>query len=195
MRRGEVYYAAVPYLPEAPLTFFVEDLNDEQQGLGTGRLMQQTPEENFRRDGKNPEFKVVLPFKRRMVLLVSSEEALNDPDTQSVLVMPIHTIYEEQAKTHPFYQKLISANCFPEAFYLGERSGRKSSISITQVKHISKNLIFDKVHWSLTPEEMTSVDVRFADCMGSSIILACQVCDRACQTCEILKTANQLRRV
>ncbi|MGE5528554.1 MAG: hypothetical protein ACM3X6_05365 [Patescibacteria group bacterium] len=195
MKRGEVYYAAVPYLPEYPLNFFIEDCDSDGKKLGTGRLQTQLPEQQLRGRDKNPEYHVVLPFKRRMVLLFSSDKLLADPRIPSALVMPIHTITENQAVNNPFHRKLIEANCFREAFYLGERSGRKAMVSVIEVKTIAKSLIYEHANISLSAQELTSIDVRFADCVGSSVILACQVCDRNCQACEILKAANQLRRI
>lgn len=191
MKRGEIYYAAVPYLPEYPLNFFVEDLDENGKGIGTGKVIKQVPEDNFRgkKGERNPEYQVILPFKRRMVLIISGDELI---DIQpSVIVMPIHTIYDEQLE-RPFFKRLMETNLMSEAYYLGSRLNGRSVVSIIDVKTISKTLVYDRVPCTLTPEEMEGIDLRFSDCLNNSLVLACQTCDRNCGNCKLLKASNQL---
>ena len=138
---------------------------------------------------RNIDFHVVLPSKKRMVLVISSDGLLKEQP--SVIVMPIHTIYKEQ-EDKPFYKRLIDTNLILEAYYLGDRFNGKSFVSVIDVKTISKTIMYEKVG-AINSDETMGIDLRFSDCLNNSIVLACQVCDRVCANCKLLLAANQLK--
>lgn len=192
MRRGEVYYAVVPYLPEAPLRCFIEDKDKKGCGLGRGKIRDVLPKD-FRGILVNPEYHVVLPLKRRMVVVVSPVSRLKG--VPAALTMPIFKVSPEN-EVKPFFQDLMTENKIREAYYLGERHGLKfkSYVAVTDVKLIHQSLIGEKAKLELTSNDIDQLDVRLAECMDSSFVLACQECDRKCDICVLRKVVNQLRR-
>lgn len=70
-RRGQLYWAEVPYLPERPLDI-------------------------LRRGRKKGELRVALTFKRRPVLIVQNDRDNTNPRYRYVMVAPVHSVKPDE---------------------------------------------------------------------------------------------------
>lgn len=193
MQRGDVFFAAVPYLPQAPLKFFLEDMDEGGNRTGSGRVEAHSPD-LLRGKKKNEEYHVVLPVKARMVVIISPVGRLWG--LPAAVAVPIYKISLADLEKSITKRRLVEGDKFREVLLLKKRYGLEldSYASITDVKLIHESMFTGKAVWSLSETEMREVDIRLSECLTGSFTMACQTCDRQCETCEILIAVNQLKR-
>ena len=191
MRRGEAYFAIIPYLPLAPLRVFTEDINEEGKKTGTGRIIP-SGLEAFKGE-ENPAVEVLVPFKARMNIIMAPPGELYG--VPAALVIPVKSIKPELLKTSSYKRKLVEGVQFKETLLLPPREGLPdlSYLSIPDIKYVHGTLFTGSAGWGLTGDEMQAVEIRLSECLAGSHTLACQTCDRQCEKCEILIAVNQLQ--
>lgn len=192
MVKGEVYFAAIPYLPHTPLRYFMEEKDEQGKGTGVGRVMEAGTAPLIG-DNKNPTMQVVLPVKARMTIIISPIGRLRGNPT--AIVVPIESIKPEHIQKSKFKKRLCEGEEFREALYLPPRPGlpEPSYAAIVDVKLVHETLFTARADWRPTAEEIRKIDLRLAECFTSSVVLACQTCNRDCGACELLAAVNRLR--
>ena len=135
-RRGQLYWAEVPYFPERPLDI-------------------------LRRGRQRGESRVVLTFKRRPVLIVQNNRDNTNPRHHYLVVAPIHSVKPDelarlQAVAYPSDFLLMP----PEG---GLR--RPSVAFLNQLRTLNKNLLADRIG-ELPQERVAELNVKLALSLG-----------------------------
>jgi len=141
IKRGWIFEAAVPYVGERPLEFFIPDKKDTYRGRkipvsGTAVSLS-TSFQNVK-----DEYQVVLGLKQRKVVIISSDELNSDSEHDDVIIAKIYSIYEDD-KTEPWYEP-TKAGTHPMFAYLPKTvTGRECFVDLSNTTTIHKNMLLD----------------------------------------------------
>lgn len=135
-RRGQLYWAEVPYLPERPLDI-----------LRHGR--------------QKGELRVVLTFKRRPVLIVQNDRDNANPRYNYLLVAPIHSLKPvELARLQEVNYPTDFLLTPPEGGLT-----RPSVVFLNQLRTLHKNLMTEYIG-ELPPTRIAELNVKLALSLG-----------------------------
>ncbi|WP_336784137.1 hypothetical protein [Paenibacillus illinoisensis] len=141
IKKGWIFEAAVPYVGERPLDFFIPDKKDSFRGKvvrGTSVALS----EDFT-EGGNTVYQVVLDLKPRKVVVLSNDE-LNSSETQlDVMVAKFYSITDKD-KSESWYELAVNGT-HPFFVYLGQEvTGRECIIDLSTITTIHKNMLLEE---------------------------------------------------
>ncbi len=159
IKNGWVFEAAVPYVGERPLDFFIPDVKSPFRGkVVRGTSVSLT--EDFTTGG-NKEYQVVLQLKPRKVLVLSNNELNEDLDHYDVIVAKIYQVHPDD-KLSAWYELAKNGN-HPFFFWLDKDiTGRECVIDLSSVTTIHKNMLLEE-KMDLSPI-MPAVDQKIKYC-------------------------------
>lgn len=134
IKRGWIYEAAVPFIGERPLDFFIRDDNDAYRGTVVSLS------KNF--DGPGESHEVVLGLKPRKVVVISSDNLNQKPDHFDVTVAKIYSIYEED-KFEQWYKDAFDGTHPFFAYLPKEVTGRECVVDLSSIESIHKNMLLE----------------------------------------------------
>lgn len=135
-RRGQLYWAEVPYLPERPLDI-------------------------LRRGRQKGELRVVLTFKRRPVLIVQNDRDNANPRYNYLLVAPIHSLKPADLARLQQVNYPTDFLLMPPEGGLKQ----PSVVFLNQLRTLHKNLMADYIG-ELPSERIAELNVRLAYSLG-----------------------------
>lgn len=134
IKRGWVYEAAMPYVGQRPLDFFIPDKGNPYRGTVKG----------FNGDFRPSEVhQIVVSLKQRKVVVVSRDEDINqDNRIKTVNVAPIVSIEPSEHDTE-WYKMAVSGE-HPFFVYLPEIvTGKECIINVSNITTIHKTLLLN----------------------------------------------------
>jgi mRNA-degrading endonuclease toxin of MazEF toxin-antitoxin module len=135
-RRGQLYWAEVPYLPERPLDI-------------------------LRRRRRKGELRVALTFKRRPVLIVQNDRDNTNPRYNYLLVAPVHSLKPDELAQ---LQKVNYPTDF--LLTPPEGGLKQPSVAfLNQLRTLHKNLLADYIG-ELPASRIAELNVKLAFSLG-----------------------------
>ncbi|WP_124118483.1 type II toxin-antitoxin system PemK/MazF family toxin [Paenibacillus xylanexedens] len=174
IKKGWIFEAAVPYVGERPLDFFIPDSRTPYRGKvvsGTAVALS----EDFT-EGGDKEYQVVLNLKPRKVVVVSNDELNADTTQRDVMVAKLYTI-KRKDKSEPWYPLAVSGS-HPFFVYLGQEiTGRECIIDLSTITTIHKNMLLQE-KLDITPI-MPAIESKIKYCFDLGLDAAIRLEDRS----------------
>lgn len=142
IERGFEFQAALFYNKKRPLSFFVPDSEGSNKGEIKNSIGDFSPVEIDGKYRANEQF-VVMTFKPRNVILLTSDDINKSEEYQYVLVAPINTI-KEYEKSKDWYS-ILKDDEHPIFTYLPKGSLERY-VDLSQTVSIHKSLLLKKLN-------------------------------------------------
>ncbi|HCL4447341.1 TPA: type II toxin-antitoxin system PemK/MazF family toxin [Clostridium botulinum] len=175
IKRGRVFWAAVPFTDERPLKLFEYIENAKY----TGKIKKEDilsfsgNISNIKVGRKSDEINVVTKYKRRMVLVVQNEEYNKNENYQFVYVVPLTTYGGNKYKI----DNVKNNPNFPNVHYLGELTNKESVANIGDIKRIHKSLLIQTTKYKINDEKMmNAICEKIGHMMQIEKIEKCEEC-------------------
>lgn len=160
INHGWIFEAAVPYVSERPLDFFIPNANNPDTGTVVNGTKVQMQAQFL--DGK--EKQVVLKVKPRKVLILSNDELNHDASHYDVTVAKIYSIKDSE-HSEPWYDPTVEGT-HPFFVYLESSiTGKECYIDLSTVTTIHKNMLLEE-KLNISPV-MESVGSKLEYCLSA----------------------------
>ncbi|WP_410514711.1 PemK-like protein [Paenibacillus sp. BR2-3] len=159
IQKQNIFEAWVPFVPDRPLDFFVHNEGSENEGFITSIINDTS---------KLSTHNVVIPLKRRKVVILTSDKLCADIYYPDVLVAKIVTIKDHHC-TQDWYKLLLADKHSLFVRLPKEITGEESYINMAQVTSIGKKLLIQK-KYILPAERMQLVERRHKECIDLGVI-------------------------
>ncbi|HAX72730.1 MAG TPA: hypothetical protein DCY20_04340 [Firmicutes bacterium] len=163
IRRGKVFYVALPYTQGRPFRFLEKDSEQPDRYKVITRpdgFEGRAEPETGKRRSENLE--IVTGIKLRPCIVIQKDQYNRNENYPFVVILPIATLSNEH-KQRPIFKRLIEHNDLDQFYYLGN----DCYITVNDPQRVYKNTLFHvegRLKINEDDFDMEELMKRFADC-------------------------------
>lgn len=168
IKRGNIYWSAIPFSEERPLGVFVSTDGIEGKRVEEDAETFKAKYNHKTKRKQVEEVNIIIRHKKRMVTVIQSDDIKGN----FVYVLPITSIEnDEEVK---FYKE---NNDVPKFHYIAKTTGKEAVVNVADMKRVHKSLLMSEVSGkSIKDEDLEIIGKKLATLMDIEKIEKCEEC-------------------